>query len=863
MARVGGSFESVVGGVSEQAPQDRRSGQVWEQLNMISDPVRGVVRREGSQHQGFMGIAGTNEISLLEDAAKSYVTTSYYCDGRELELGYSKEGRKHGLPNLFCYDKTLKQFLNIRGTGKIFDAISTHGVSSLVNIGRFLFIAANNYTPEWAFRQNKPAASAAKNGVVWVRNGNYSRKYVLTLKMANGVVVTVTHNTPSSSYPGGLDTTDIPVPTLSGNTTEDLNRFNGEMAKYNKAITDRTNQYNSSVTQWLGTSTTAIQPDQIATALVALIKPVVTANGGNPANVNTVGSYVAFDANAKIANVSIVDGGDDTYLRGVVDTVDSPDKLSPNHYNGHIVHVAPRKSTAKDGYYLRATTKNDEGFGEVTWRESTGEITTPTGVFCTAWADATTLYIGSTPTELNTMAPAAECPLFKPSTVGDSVSTPLPQFFGKQITYLGVFQDRLLIAHGAVVFASRPGDYFNWFRQSVLTVEDNDPVEMYALGSEDDTIYWDATFDRNHILFGKKYQYVLPGRSMLTPRTPSIQILSANEDAINAEPKTSGNFVFFAKDSTTKGSLHQIQMGATSDSSESYECSQQLDKYIKGKPVQLLAMTAPYNIVIRSDRKPNGIYIYAYLDAMTGSERLFDSWARWEWDRKLGPSVGVSKWKGDLLNFSFRPGPNGTPLVVCDKFTFETDISERPYLDSLVPLDAKVKGNVPWWSVDWESVCDVAYDNTHKYFMLGSNYSKIDRNIPDWEADVNSLWLGVPYEAYVIPTNPYIRDRNDKAIINGRLTLSHLEVAVTDTGGIVGYVESTDRSIKMKMFDGRILTRTQNKVGRAPLVTTTIKVPVFKEIREANVCLVAHNWLPLSITGIEWLGQWFSNVRRV
>jgi len=46
MAKVSGSYASVVRGVSEQVPQDRRPGQHFEQVNMISDPVRGLARRQ-------------------------------------------------------------------------------------------------------------------------------------------------------------------------------------------------------------------------------------------------------------------------------------------------------------------------------------------------------------------------------------------------------------------------------------------------------------------------------------------------------------------------------------------------------------------------------------------------------------------------------------------------------------------------------------------------------------------------------------------------------------------------------------------------------------------------------------------------
>ena len=63
-------------------------------------------------------------------------------------------------------------------------------------------------------------------------------------------------------------------------------------------------------------------------------------------------------------------------------------------------------------------------------------------------------------------------------------------------------------------------------------------------------------------------------------------------------------------------------------------------------------------------------------------------------------------------------------------------------------------------------------------------------------------------------------------------------------------------------FNGRILGQVANMVGRQPIVTTSISVPVGKEVRECKYTLKAKTWLPLTITAIEWTGQSFNNSRR-
>ena len=157
----------------------------------------------------------------------------------------------------------------------------------------------------------------------------------------------------------------------------------------------------------------------------------------------------------------------------------------------------------------------------------------------------------------------------------------------------------------------------------------------------------------------------------------------------------------------------------------------------------------------------------------------------------------------------------------------------------------------------------VAYTSGHNYYFMGSPYENLDNNMPGWETDVASLNIGVNFPAFFTPTSPYLRDKNEKAILNGRLTISRINVSVSDTGALEGTLELGDREVPLPGFGGRILTRRGNYVGRQPIVETSVIMPVYKEIREYKLKLMAKDWLPLTVTGVEWVGQWFSRVKRV
>ncbi|QOC54419.1 putative tail tubular protein B [Aeromonas phage Atoyac23] len=850
MAGVNGRYDSVILGVSQQTPHDRRSGQMESQDNFLSDPVRGLARRWGTLQNAsqLVSSAALADPTLVTLAGK-FNTKPFYCDGREYELIYAKQATPETGP-LFCYDRLNRKFLNVQfggAAGSLANKIKTSGVASLVNIGRFMLVAVNGFNPTYTQKEVMPAPNKARNGVIWIRQGAYSRTYSVDIKRPDGSVATVSHKTMSAAYEGVLDTSDIPW------DKEDP-------GKYNKAVADRTNAYNTAVTKHIAASTEDIQPDTIAKKL----RDKIATQLGIGNNVSVRGAYVHFEYGANISNVTSTDGGDSTYVRTVVDTVDDIDKLSPWHYNGKVMRISPKKQSDTDAYYVRATSKTGSSFGEVTWKECPGVEYTPTAAFCVAWADGNTLFVGSTPEELNAMSGnKADAPKFEPSVVGDAKTSPLPYFMtGKSINYLGIFQDRLLIVSGAVVFASRPGDYFNWFRSTVLAVDDADPVEMYALGSEDDIIRWDSSFDRNHILHGERNQYLLPGRTVLSPKSPSIQIMGSQQGTTGSEPKASGSYVFFTKGTSYGGSLHQIQMGASSDSSESFECSSQLDTYISGKPVQVVSVTAPYFVLLRLNNSLNEIFVYTYLDSMQGGERMYDSWSRWTWDPALGPCCGLSHFNDELVKFTFRRGLGGTYLVADQCYT-HSELSTRPYLDSMLNFGS-VKEQLKNWPKEITDRLMVVYETGDKA-MLGAPYNRLSTDMPELLEPANAAKavVGYQFDAICRTTNPFMRDRDGKSIINGRLTLSNLTLSTVNSGGVEGFVEFSGRRKQTVHFEGRLLTRTTNRVGRSPVVDAAVKLPVFHEVRECQVEFRALTWLPLTVAGIEWKGQFFNNLRRV
>ncbi|ADD21670.1 tail tubular protein B [Caulobacter phage Cd1] len=857
MGKVSGSYGSVVRGVSEQVPQDRRPGQHFEQVNMISDPVRGLARRHGSLLQDEKQIRQFDQgiwDAMVADTARHKEFT-FFVDGVEYALIHrttaSPTPEVTGLSFAWCFNKDARKFIPIvyASNDPVLEQLRSGGVSAAVNVGRYIYLAGNNIVPRWTPNSKFDNTTNKSKLAFWVRGGTYSTKFSATLARADGTKVTATYKTKPSSYPGLLDTSDL--------ASSDPD--------YQKKVLDRTNAYNSAVTAWIGEAAEDSTPENIANKLAAQF----TSQGVT--GVSVINSTVIVD-NAQFVEASGDDGGDGTLMRAVGNEVTALDLVSTVHWGGKVVKVRPKKNNGEDAFYLQAELKEGNGpWGEVSWKETAGYEMKPVEVFVQGTVVGGTLYLASTAAKLTEIAGGVH-PDYKANVVGDDISCPLPYFFGKSIDYLGMFQDRLVIGSGATLFFSRPGDYFNWFRTSVLTVDDRDPIEMYALGSEDDTIKTSTTYDRNILLFGKRMQYTVNGRQPLTPKSASIVILSAHEDAIDADPQNSGNFVFYGKWRNGVSSLHQIQMGMLADSPESFNVSQQLDQYLQGKPVQIVALTSPNTVVLRTDASRNTLYTYTYLDTPAGSERLFDAWSKWTWDETLGVVTALARHDGDILSFTLRKGVDRTGAnriwIAADRFVLDTQISDLPYADSLRPATAALSPGpdafINTASTQFDDVGVAVFNRSHQYGFLGSTFGKLDEFTEQYGMEaLPSMTVGVMYPSCVTPTNPYVLDRNEKAIVNGRLTLGRIGVSVTDTGGMTCDVETANGTSRTLNFNGRLLGRISDQIGRQPIVTTSVNATIGKEVRECKYTLGAKTWLPLTITAIEWTGQFFNNARRV
>lgn len=892
--KVDGILASVTRGVSQQAPADRLEGQMGEQVNMLGDPVRGLVRRNGM----ILEAEKTKDFTAEPDNAfldsLSFRRFSYRDGGRDHDILYRSRARVGAvsdahLDTLTVYDKTANEFLPVvRDPGdSLLDTYEANGIGALTAVGSYVLLAANDLTPTYTSVDEYRNPQWANAGAIWVRGGAYNRKFtVRTRRKSNNVEYTVEYQTPSAQFPEALvlDATTIPIQAMGG--------------PYEQAFINQvTSQFNARETAWTVAAAKAIIPSNIAQELATRL--AAAGFGGWTVR----GSHLFHD---DVGFLEVQDGGDGDYLRATLSDAEDVNDVTDMHRVGKVLRVQPDGANS-DPYYLKAypeTPGDNATYQPVVWRETAGVRQTPNHVLAFGRRVNGFFYWASSPSRLallikNSAGLDVPVPTYTESNSGDLDSVPPPKFYSRPITHLTVFQDRLFIISGAVVHASKVGEYLNFYRTSALTVEADDAMEMYAVGTESDTIRQSILYDKNLLLQGDKHHYSIIGRQAMDARQPAMNVIFTMEGTAWAQPVGVGKHVYILKSDEQLGSsrLLKVHSGEYQDSPELDDAAVQLRDYVNGSPAELVGIASPGIVFVRTEHylkskggfpraRPWGLYVYQFMDA-DNNQRVWDSWSAWEWSTALGFPIGIANsGTGDsilIYTLAYGAGPSGQRHMAINvlKGSARTDPSGLPYLDGLRPAqDAETKGLLTNKAV--QAVKDVVFtspgaaysydqvpattDNDRFAGLEHPHYTVGDAppegadpfrwtGVAGWYADYvlahptgnfDNLWTGTAFPAFVDLTNPFVRNREGKPKLDGRLNLTSFQVTTTRTAGLRATWTDHDGNEVPGGFSGtyeRIRYNTTVWIGR--------------EAKDVQVRLAAVSWLPLTITAISWKGNWF------
>jgi hypothetical protein len=220
---------------------------------------------------------------------------------------------------------------------------------------------------------------------------------------------------------------------------------------------------------------------------------------------------------------------------------------------------------------------------------------------------------------------------------GDDLTNPDPSFIGNPISKVFQFKSRLGFLSGASVSLSEVkfGGYnrevavqrYNFYRTSVAALLDSDPIDATLSSAKVTNLRAAVAFQDNLVLFSDFCQFVLGGGDLLTTKTVSFNQITEYEYDPSVDPIAIGSYIYFPFARGSFMGLREFTLNASTDVFDANEITAHVPQYIpKATGGGLVALTGTSAESLMATTDGTDIYIYKYL--FSGNEKALSSWGK-------------------------------------------------------------------------------------------------------------------------------------------------------------------------------------------------------------------------------------------
>ena len=598
-----------------------------------------------------------------------------------------------------------------------------------------------------------------------------------------------------------------------------------------------------------------------------------------------------------------IDGSDtqgDTKMTIIKDSVQRFTDLPTVSPNGYVVEIKGDEDTNFDNYYVKFVTNNGGAFEEGQWEETVEAgipfkfdyatmphvlIRQADGNFRFAKVDGDTYTASGVSFTL---------PKWGERTVGDVISAPDPSFIGNKINNVFFFRNRLGFLAGDNVILSRVSEFFNFFPETVVSVLDNEPIDVAASHTKVAILKSAVTMGEKLILFSEQTQFVLTSSAdNLTPKTANVIVVTEFESSAAAQPVGSGSSIYFL---TQKGSFAGIREYILQGESQIRDAANVTIHVPRLIPTNVFKMAVSTNqdiLVVLGSDNPNKLYVYRWLYGADGQKAL-SSWFTY--------SINTNR---SILNVDFI----GTDLfavieeankVTLEKIPFETEFREANasfeyHLDHKV-TEATTGVSVSYSSGTGLSTFTVPYrlranmNIVGRYLGSGETSTFVDAqgntktltsgqvlsttNLTNGSTSTitatgdfrNSKFIiGEPFEMHYRFSKQRLTEQGagSPEYVGGRLQIHHFYIKYEDAGFFKVEVTPENRDTSIHKFTGRLLGSASASIGQINLDTGTFKVPIMSRSDRVDVDIKNDTFLPTRLASAEYEGIFHIRSRRI
>ncbi len=598
-----------------------------------------------------------------------------------------------------------------------------------------------------------------------------------------------------------------------------------------------------------------------------------------------------------------IDGSDtqgDTKMTIVKNSVQRFTDLPTVAPNGYVVEIKGDENTDFDNYYVKFVTNNGGAFEEGQWEETVEAgipfkfdyatmphvlVRQADGNFRFAKVDGDTYTISSTDYTL---------PKWGERVVGDVVSAPDPSFIGSKINNVFFFRNRLGFLAGDNVILSRVSEFFNFFPETVVSVLDNEPIDVAASHTKVAILKNAVTMGEKLILFSEQTQFVLASSAdNLTPKTANVIVATEFESSAAAQPVGSGSSIYFLTEKGSFAGIREYIIQGESQVRDAANVTIHVPRLIPSNVFKMAVSTNQDILIVLGSDNPNKLYVYRWLYGSDGNKAL-SSWFTY--------TINSNR---SILNVDFI----GTDLfavieeankVTLEKIPFESEFRETNATFEY-HLDHKVTEATTGVSVSYSSGTGLSTFTVP--YRLRASMNIIGRYLGDGETSTfvdsqgntktltagqvistsnatngststitatgdyrNSKFIiGEPYEMHYRFSKQRLTEQGagTPEYVGARLQLHHFYIKYEDAGFFKVEVTPQNRDTSTHKFTGRLLGSASAAIGQINLDTGTFKVPIMSKSDRVDIDVKNNTFLPTRLASAEYEGTFHTRSRRI
>lgn len=450
--------------------------------------------------------------------------------------------------------------------------------------------------------------------------------------------------------------------------------------------------------------------------------------------------------------------------------------------------------------------------------------------------------------------------------VGDSETNPGPSFVGRRINDLFFYQDRMGVLAGEGFDFSETGTYFNFYRTTVTTLLDSDPVAgTITSTSKLSTLHHAVAFGERLFLFSNTAQFELQSAEALTPKTGSAKRVTDFECSSSVRPTGIGSLLFFPVDRGQHTSFYNFFLDGIDSKAQAVDISGHAPEYIP-KGVSKVAVSPVNNLLVAlCDSEPNALYVYQFYT--NGGERLQSSWHKWDFG--TGTQLkGIGVQGTDLHIVLKRPTVNGMQAFVerldmsaardyrMDSRTRITSANLTPTAHGIYPK--KTSFPIPYGGATG-SYYAVAVTNGTVTKAGTIRRMTCEAGVATITGDFTGcdVVVGRQFDFSATLGTFYVREQagaGSAGITRGRTQVTRAWVNYAEARTFYVKISRRGYPDSIERCNTRNLGTESATVGRDSLNAGRFKVPVMSQNTNAKLTLVNSSPLPSEFISLDWEG---------